>query len=196
MIHGGTILDAQIGTASQMTGLEELRKLLPQLDAAACRGLAARLTELDKRQETFEQIADREVIYFKKYRPWGERWALSQVPEMFEESRRVSAASFNRGLANLRLFRCHLALREYWLAREGYPENLSELAPEVLADLPPDPFSGRDFIYRRLPVGYQLYSVGPDGVDDGGRPVPPGVSPASARGDTMLDVGLDAAATE
>ncbi|HUY87479.1 MAG TPA: hypothetical protein VMV10_01970 [Pirellulales bacterium] len=190
MMHGGTMLDAQLGTASQMTGLEELRKILPQLDSAACRELAARLAELDERQETFDQIAAREVIYYKKYRPWGERWILSQVPEMFEESRRVSAASFNRGLAILRLFRCHLALREYWLARAAYPDTLAKLSPPFLAELPSDPFSGGAFVYRRLPVGYQLHSVGSDGIDDGGRPLSPGVSPDKAKGDVVLDVSL------
>jgi hypothetical protein len=196
MTHGGTLLDAQIGTASQMIGLDGLRKLLPQLDAAACRGLAERLTELDARQETFDQIADREGVYFKKYRPWRERWTLSQVPQMFEESRRVSAASFNRALASLRLVRCHLALREYWLAHGGYPESLSELAPDILADVPLDPFTGRNLVYRRLPAGYQLYSVGPDRIDDGGRPVPPGGSAAAPTGDLTLDVELETTVRE
>lgn len=187
MTHGGTISDAMFGAACQMTGLDGLLRILPQLDAAACRELGARLAELEERQETSEQIANREMIYFKKYRPWGERWTLSQVPELFEESRRVSAVSFNKGLARLRLFRCHLALREYWLTHAAYPENLSELTPHILADLPPDPFSGNNFIYHRLPEGYQLYSVGPNGIDDDGRPLLSGGAGVPA-GDIVLEV--------
>ncbi len=188
MTHGGAMLHAIAGAATQMAGLEGLRQLLPQLDDAACEELAARLAELEARQETFDQIMARELIYFRKYRPWGERWILLQVPEMFEESRRVSEASFNRGLANLRLFRCHLALREYWLAHAAYPKALAELSPQFLADLPADPFSGRSLIYRRLPDGYQMYSVGEDGIDDGGKPAPPGAAGNPAQGDVMLDV--------
>lgn len=190
MTHGGTISDAMFGAACQMTGLDGLLRILPQLDAAACRELGARLAKLEERQDTFEQIADREMVYFKKYRPWGERWTLSQVPELFEQSRRVSATSFNKGLARLRLFRCHLALREYWLAHAAYPEKLLELTPDMLAELPPDPFSGRNLVYRRLPDGYQLYSVGPDGVDDDGRALSPGVSPVQAKDDIALDLAV------
>ncbi len=50
-----------------------------------------------------------------------------------------------------------------------YPETLNELAPKYLDSLPLDPFAvGEGFRYRRTEDRYLLYSVGPDGVDDGG----------------------------
>lgn len=56
-----------------------------------------------------------------------------------------------------------------------YPHSLADLGADVVAGLPPDTFSGRPFGYR-LPregdtyVGprFALYSVGGDGVDNGG----------------------------
>ena len=191
MSHSCTMLDAQIGVACQMTGLEELRQLLPQLDAAECRELGARLAEIEKRQETHEQIAAREETHFAKTAPWHYRWTVLQLKDFTAQGRKATAASLNTGLARLRLFRCHLALREFWLAHGEYPAALAELAPDVLAELPRDPCGGGEFVYRRLPAGYQLYSVGPDGIDDGGRPVPPGGGAGVPAGDIVLDVELE-----
>ena len=58
--------------------------------------------------------------------------------------------------------------------REGRcPRTLAALSPDYLAEVPVDPCSGKDFVYvlRRLDGtgGYELYSVGPDGDDDGGQ---------------------------
>ncbi len=77
-------------------------------------------------------------------------------------------------VAGLRIL---LAIEIYRHAHGAAPVSLDDLVPEVLAELPRDPFApdGR-FRYRRLaehhelPIrgGYQLYSVGMDGRDDGG----------------------------
>jgi len=44
------------------------------------------------------------------------------------------------------------------------PASLAEVASPV----PLDPFSGKEFVYRVLPDGHVVYSVGRDGKDDGG----------------------------
>jgi hypothetical protein len=45
------------------------------------------------------------------------------------------------------------------------------LVPDWLPAVPIDPYSGVPLVYRPTSSGHQLYSVGPDGVDDGGRPM-------------------------
>jgi hypothetical protein len=50
-----------------------------------------------------------------------------------------------------------------------YPAKLDALAPAYLAKIPHDLFSGKAMIYRPAEKGYLLYSVGVNGVDDGGR---------------------------
>jgi hypothetical protein len=54
--------------------------------------------------------------------------------------------------------------------REGgqLPIRLSDLVPKDLASIPTDPFDGKPFCYKRLEGGYIVYSVGADGVDNGG----------------------------
>ena len=62
-----------------------------------------------------------------------------------------------------------LALEKHRARHGVYPASLSELVPAGLAELPPDPWSGRDFCYRLENSSYVLYSVGADLQDDHGK---------------------------
>jgi len=65
-----------------------------------------------------------------------------------------------------------LALHAYKLDHGSYPSSLAQLAPAYLESLPADPFApSGTFKYRRIGNKYLLYSVGPDGKDDGGKPI-------------------------
>jgi len=68
-----------------------------------------------------------------------------------------------------------LALEVFRGQAGRYPESLGELVPGILQELPPDSVSNASWVYRRtVPSdadarGYLLYSVGSDGIDDGGK---------------------------
>lgn len=66
-----------------------------------------------------------------------------------------------------------LAVERYRLIHAGrLPEALTELVPDLLAEVPRDPFDGQPLRYHRLKEGYVVYSVGPDRIDHGGREKP------------------------
>ncbi|HVF11092.1 MAG TPA: hypothetical protein VNA16_09835 [Abditibacteriaceae bacterium] len=75
-----------------------------------------------------------------------------------------------RGLAAARLALTRLALHAYRKDRGRYPAQLSELAPRYLQAVPSDPFAAGPLQYARSGPRYRLWSVGPDGRNDGGRP--------------------------
>jgi hypothetical protein len=54
------------------------------------------------------------------------------------------------------------------MRHQTYPESLEHLVGEVITKVPTDPFTGNAFHYRREENGFVVYSVGKDGVDDGG----------------------------
>lgn len=85
-------------------------------------------------------------------------------------------------LAETRMF---LALQAYKARYGGYPATMQELKTKLGWTLPKDPFSGKDFIYKRLSKGFIIYSVGPDMKDDGGRSLGDRVE-LDSKGDIVL----------
>jgi len=65
--------------------------------------------------------------------------------------------------------RVALALAAYHAEHGKYPAALAALKPKHLDEIPRDRFADAELTYRRTDEGYVLYSVGPNGRDDGGR---------------------------
>ena len=62
-----------------------------------------------------------------------------------------------------------LAIKRYQLRHGGLPDRLEALVPEFLPTVPRDWFADAPLQYRTQPDGsFLLYSVGPDGEDNGG----------------------------
>jgi hypothetical protein len=66
-----------------------------------------------------------------------------------------------------------VTITSLWIAvyhqeRGTYPDRLEQLVPNYLPAIPVDLFDGQPLRYRRSDDGYVLYSIGPDGVDNGG----------------------------
>ncbi len=64
--------------------------------------------------------------------------------------------------------RAALACERYRLAQGKWPATLGALIPQYLSSIPLDPYSGQPLLYRLLPDGVVIYSVGDNGVDDQG----------------------------
>lgn len=75
-----------------------------------------------------------------------------------------------------------LACERFRAARGAWPETLDDLVPGQLASLPPDPYGGALRLGPDpLGGGHVVYSLGPDGVDQGGVPR----DPVSGAGDLV-----------
>ena len=70
--------------------------------------------------------------------------------------------------AHLDLAKSALAIERYRLATGNVPNELAELVPAYLGEVPIDPFDARPIRYKRTEPGYLLYSVMEDGEDNGG----------------------------
>jgi len=74
-----------------------------------------------------------------------------------------------RSDAQLGVAEIALALRMYKIKKGNYPTDLTELVPESARELPKDPFTGKNFIYKRKGEGFVVYSLGDNCKDDGGK---------------------------
>ncbi len=75
----------------------------------------------------------------------------------------------DRETMRFELTKLALALAEYNVDHGSYPPTLADLTPKYFAKIPQDIFSVDDLHYTQQGDGYLLYSVGPNGVDDGGK---------------------------
>jgi len=117
----------------------------------------------------------------------------SNLVRMLLPATEAAIRPFDRELENRRALELTLALRLWQLEHGGnYPETLEALVPSILDRLPLDPYSGRPFGYTRsggqpvqppirgdqydyfhehlratAPGQRLLYSIGPDGHDEG-----------------------------
>jgi len=74
-----------------------------------------------------------------------------------------------RNEARIGLAQLALALKIYKAGKGEYPDALAELVPDILPQLPQDPFTGKDFIYKKEGKGFLIYSLGENTKDEGGK---------------------------
>jgi hypothetical protein len=81
--------------------------------------------------------------------------------------------AYRRSQALLASTAAALAAERFRLATGRWPTALGALVPTYLDEVPPDPFAEGSLRFKRLADGLVIYSVGPDGMDDGGDIRPP-----------------------
>ncbi|MCK4400987.1 hypothetical protein KAW08_01630 [bacterium] len=70
--------------------------------------------------------------------------------------------------AQIQVCRIGLGLKIYKAKYGTYPESLAKLVPDILEEIPSDPFTEKNLVYRKSKDGFVLYSLGPNMKDDGG----------------------------
>jgi hypothetical protein len=114
------------------------------------------------------------------YAAQGVRKPVPADPLCEALSRKTGIISFNDtyDVTQNALLLVSLALQAYHAEHGDYPETLAALSPAYLQAVPDDPFAlHAPFRYQRTATGYLLYSIGPDGKDNGGTPCPESQKP-------------------
>jgi hypothetical protein len=191
--RGGSIINRMVGIACEAIGCLPLVKLLPSLTCEQMRPILTELKRIDENIVRWPEVLENENRFARaamRKQPNPVPWVLEfwQVRNI----RKAAATEHDLAAARLRLLFTELALRAYKCDHGSGPTDLANLVPNYLRRLPTDPFSSHPFIYRQAGTNWILYSVGPDRVDDGGKPmVKMGqgyLSPAANyKGDLMYD---------
>ncbi len=185
--HGGLLTDWIVGATFEGMGCAGIRRLGESLSARQCAAAASALRELQDQPDSYQECLERDAIWCGHAFGWTGRLAK---PLMAMTGTDPAVAWLNvrwrdRDLTKMRLLICDLAIRAYSLQRGRKPAKLDDLVPDYLPEVPKDPFSGKELVYRVTPTGYLLYSVGVDGKDDGGKSCGP--TGLEEPGDILLD---------
>jgi len=138
---------AVLATRKQMT--EKIDELMDMVDEKF--HLPYHEADLDDIEET---IAD-----------FGMQYLL--IDRLFPAYQQVRNGMF-RTIGNQSGVEAALAALRYEKINGHPPESLEELVGEYLDEMPKDVINGQPLNYVRTEEGFKIYSVGPDGDDDGG----------------------------
>jgi hypothetical protein len=169
----GLMIDGLLAMACQAIGARQLVPAAPHVSRETLREILPELISLDQSREPAEAIVQRDHEWSRgTYGALRMAWARmvmnknARAPEIsFEKKHARSAAS-------LRLVITELALQLYRHEHGHPPAALADLvSAKILPATPLDPFSQQPLVYRTMTNSWLLYSVGPDGKDDGGVPL-------------------------
>lgn len=163
----GLLVERIVGDCCRAGALNRLKALEGSLGAGECRQAIQGLYRAAADDEPIEEVIEREDAWL---RTWSSFAARMCVKVAF--GTKSWQVRFRSTIARQRLLATELAIRAHWLEKGTRPKALADLVPEYLTSIPEDPFSAQPLLYRPGEKGYRLYSVGPDGRDDGGLLVP------------------------
>ena len=123
-----------------------------------------------------EQIAGEKALDLE-FR--SQRFSHPLAPMFWPESGKIAQAC-RRKSALVAAMRGLIAVERYRMKNGKWPAKLVDVVPAFLERLPTDPFDGKPIRMAKVADGVIVYSVGVDGVDDGGKldrkkPTAPGV---------------------
>jgi hypothetical protein len=171
MARGGLQTHALVGIALEAIGRHQLHATHLDISVAKAREILAELLRLEQQREPIQVTAAREVAWRYQTYGWLPRFqfALSKLAGTeYQPVAMVFLGSIPRREAMTRMLICELAIRLFEHDHQRLPQSLEELVPTYLPSVPVDSYSGRPLTYRVQDGKPVLYSVGGDGVDDGG----------------------------
>ncbi|MHB9134321.1 MAG: hypothetical protein ACYDBB_24890 [Armatimonadota bacterium] len=153
--------------------------------------LIAQMYLHSKREVMHNTTAYHDALIAQAKQPYITRQPLPPLPS--DPASRIMAPVFAKARIKMEVNRAQdalltvtLALRAYYIEHGSYPAMLQQLTPGYLSKLPDDPFAlNGPLQYRRSGKTYVLYSIGPDGKNNGGTPSKDGVKGIKANKPTL-----------
>jgi hypothetical protein len=152
--------------------LHRIALIAPDVSLEMRQRLIERLLEIDADRVELEELDRR---YWEYTPPASGHWADWQYRFAIELRQTLGVlrdydATWHVCVrdARLRMTLVALAACAFEQDHDRYPREIGELVPVYLPRIPLDPFSGKPIIYRQTADAYLVYSVGPNGIDDGG----------------------------
>ncbi len=169
--YRGTFFGIVTASVVEANAQHHLAKHRSELNCLQIQRLESFLKCLATSAVSPESIIQHELVFNEKAGGWRERLhnimrSLTGIDVSEHQNDFVFILSHRD--VRLALLRTDLAIRCYQQTHGRWPDRLEDLVPEAFESLPLDPFSNRPLVYRKSGESFLLYSVGQDGIDDGG----------------------------
>ncbi len=146
--RGGVLVDEMIGLAMESIGVEQLQKLVDQLDAKTCRKTAATLETLDSQRQSWDEVMQQERAWSRRTFT-GIRYELIRLMDRhsLEKVFQNAKQNYEKQQSKTRQLMIELAMRAYELDKGHPPANAAGLVPDYLKAIPQDPLTGTNMVY-------------------------------------------------
>ena len=147
--RGGLMIHRLVGIACEHIGMENLKRIMTNLNCAEIRLAVTELTKVNDSTVPWSEISRAErrfmIGQYKQYRN-----PIRFVADFIEGRRSIAKVEAkNRGAClDLRILMTDLAIRCYLLEQGRPPESLDRLVPKYIPSVPTDPVNGTPLRYR------------------------------------------------
>lgn len=168
--RGGLLVHMLVGVASSSGGIEPLYRCRLGCSAEQSKAIVSELITVSEQLEPDEVFVERDRAWsiHQGWHPHVQHLMLELAGSQLLRNR--FAPPVKNEIAQLRLLATEYAIRRYLEEHGTPPKKLEDLTPAYLPQILADPFSpdGQAFYYKLNESDFLLYSLGPNGVDDGG----------------------------
>ena len=185
-----TLVTGLVAIAVEARAHHTLARVRSELTSRQAQRLIAELSEIDAHATTIDEVLSAELNWSFRMYGWRRQLfvalsELSGVGDPLETVKAASGEARNRSAVVRRLLLLDLAIMNHQRETNTLPESLGALGLD--APLLIDAFAadGQHISYEPAEDSFKLYSVGPDGVDNGGDPI--GDHEWTGDGDYLLD---------
>lgn len=174
--RSGIIIDALAGLALESIGLTPIHNTTSDASVEKLQHALALLQEMDAMPDDAHGICRQERETFWRHSNWTYRLFLLGMEDVYDGIAVQLETSFRQHRASRRQLITCLALGMFHREQQRYPGQLGNLVPKYLDSVPLDPYTTTDssealslrYTLQENGQGFELYSIGPNRIDDGG----------------------------
>ena len=146
--RGGLLIDKLVGIAIEIVGMDHLQRLVPHLDANACRETAGALEVLDSNKQSWDDLIQQESAWsHAAFHGWRYEFIRWKERKSHASAMATIKQKFDAQQQRTRQLMVDLAARAYELDKGHPPASAADLVPEYLKAVPKDPATGTNLIY-------------------------------------------------
>ena len=152
--RGGPLIDALVRIAIESIGSTGLQSVATNLGVNECREVVVALETIGKNEESFEDVMKSQKEWSRRsysfyQRISGSFMRLFNVGSI-KQAMQKAEQKFQSQSQKRKALLIGIAARAYELEKNRQPENISNLVPDYLKEIPKDPITGTNMVLRLL----------------------------------------------